>query len=246
MIRRVLLAAALASFGTPGGAQTLDDVLARHYDALGGIERIKAVKSMRLTGDLTVAPGVTAPFTLELARPAKVRMEFTFQGLTGVQAFDGQNAWLVMPFIGKADPEPMPPDEARDFAGLADMEGVLVGYASKGHVVELVGQEPVAGRDAYKLKVTMKGGGVRYVYLATDSLLEVRSERTRTIRGETIQFESRSGDYRAVGGLMIPHAVETGPAGGQTRQTMRVSKVELDVPIDDARFTMPPAARRRP
>ena len=44
------------------------------------------------------------------------------------------------------------------------MEGPLVDYRRKGHKVELLGKEKVEGVDAYKLKLTLKGGEVKYIY----------------------------------------------------------------------------------
>ena len=34
-------------------------------------------------------------------RPDMARLEFTVQGLTAVQAYDGKDAWQIMPFHGQ-------------------------------------------------------------------------------------------------------------------------------------------------
>ena len=244
MVRKALFALAVALVASQGWAQTLDEVLAKHYQALGGVDKVKAVKSLRMTGEMTVGPGMLAPFTLELKRPNNMRIEITLQGMTGIQAYDGQTAWMLMPFMGKKDPEPMPAEEAKDVAEQADMDGVLVDWASKGHKVELLGKETVDGADVYKLKVTMKGGDLRTIYLEADSMLEIKSERKRTIRGSEQEFESSVGDYKEVEGLMLPHSFESGPKGAPMRQKMTVSKIEMNPAIDDAKFKMPaPAAK---
>src|SRR6185312_1611292 len=98
-----LLAAGLIS--ATAWAQTTDEIIAKHEKAMGGKDKIKAVKTERVTGKMVMGQGMEAPFTMEMARPNKMRMEFTFQGMTGVQAFDGTTGWSVMPFMGKADPE---------------------------------------------------------------------------------------------------------------------------------------------
>jgi outer membrane lipoprotein-sorting protein len=244
MVRKTLVALGLALVAAQGSAQTLDEILAGHYKALGGLDKVKAVKSMRLTGEMTVGPGILAPFTLEMKRPNRMRIDITIQGMTGTQAYDGETAWMQMPFMGKKDPEPMPAEEAKDAAEQADMDGVLVDSAAKGHKVELVGKESVDGADAWKLKVTTKGGDVVTIYLEADSLLQIRSERKRTIRGSEMEFEQSIGDYKAVDGLMLPHSFESGPKGAPTRQKMTVTKVEMNPAIDDAKFKMPaPAAK---
>jgi outer membrane lipoprotein-sorting protein len=223
----------------PAGAQTVDEVIAKNLQARGGLDKIKSVQSARMTGTMTAGPGMEAPFVLELKRPNKMRVEFTFQGMTGVQAFDGTTAWTHMPFMGKADPEAMPADQAKQAEEEADLDGPLVDYKTKGHAVELVGKEKVEGTDAFKLKVTLKGGDVRYIFIDAATSLEIRNEGRRKIQGMDMETEATIGDYKEVGGLMLPHSVDQGAKGMPMRQKLTLSKIELNVPVDDARFSMP-------
>ncbi|MCL4818861.1 MAG: hypothetical protein KJ067_06955 [Vicinamibacteria bacterium] len=239
MLRKALLALAGAALLAPASAQTLDEILAKNLEARGGADKIKAVKTMRITGRMTVGPGLEAPVVMEFKRPARMRMDFTFQGMTGTQAFDGKGGWQVMPFQGNPNPEPMSPDDIKDAEEQADIDGPLVDWKAKGHSVELVGKEKVEGTDAWKLKITMKGGDVRHVFLDADAYLEIRGEGKRKIRGTEVETEQTISDYKEVGGLVMPHAFEGGPKGSPMRQKITVDKIELDVDIDDARFAMP-------
>jgi outer membrane lipoprotein-sorting protein len=239
MLRKALLALAGAALLAPASAQTLDEILAKNLEARGGADKIKAVKAMRLTGRMTVGPGLEAPVVMEFKRPSRMRMDFTFQGMTATQAFDGKGGWQIMPFGGNPNPEPMSPDDIKDAEEQADVDGPLVDWKAKGHAVELVGKEKVEGTDAWKLKITMKSGDVRYVFLDADAYLEIRGEGKRKIRGTEVETEQTISDYKEVGGLVIPHAFEGGPKGSPMRQKITIDKIELDVDIDDARFAMP-------
>lgn len=239
MLRKALLAIAGAALLAPASAQTLDEILAKNLEARGGADKIKAVKTVRLTGRMTVGPGLEAPVVMEFKRPTKMRMDFTIQGMTGSQAFDGKGGWQIMPFQGNPNPEPMSPDDIKDAEEQADIDGPLVDWKAKGHAVELVGKEKVEGTDAWKLKITMKGGDVRYVFLDADAYLEIRGEGKRKIRGTEMETEQTISDYKEVGGLVMPHAFEGGPKGSPMRQKITIDKIELDVDIDDARFAMP-------
>jgi outer membrane lipoprotein-sorting protein len=242
MFRRFLAGLALAALAAaPASAQTLDEILAKNATARGGLDKLKAVQTMRLTGTLTVGPGMEAPFVLEQKRPNLMRMEFTLQGMTGIQAFDGKSGWQLMPFSGRKDPEPMPEDQLKQVQEQADFDGPLIDAKAKGNTVELVGKEKVEGSDAYKLKLTLKNGDIRYMYLDADSYLEIRSEGKTTIRGTEVEGEGTVGDYKEVAGLMVPHAMESGQKGSPQKMKMTISKVELNVPLDDARFKMPAA-----
>jgi outer membrane lipoprotein-sorting protein len=228
-------------------AQTVDELIAKNVEARGGLDKLKSVKSMRVSGKMTMGPGMEAPVILELKRPNRVRMELTFQGMTGVQAWDGQNGWVITPFGGKTDPEPMSPDDAKEAEEQADLDGPLVDYKSKGHSVEFVGKEKLEGSDVYKLKVTLKNGTVNHTYLDADSYLTIREESKRTMRGSEVEVESTIGDYKDVGGgLLLPHSIENATKGQPQKQNIIIEKVELNPALDDARFKMPAPAKPEP
>jgi outer membrane lipoprotein-sorting protein len=244
MLRKWLIGLlALALPVLPAAAQTVDEVIAKNIEARGGLEKLKSVKSIRLSGKMMMGPGMEAPMTLEIKRPKSLRMEFTFQGMTGVQAYDGQAGWAIMPFQGKKDPEPMSPEDSKDAEEEADLDGPLVDYKAKGHTVELVGKENVEGSDAFKVKVTLKTGTVRYLYIDAESFLEIKAEAKRTVRGSEMEFESTIGDYKEIGGLLIAHSIQSGAKGRPEKQNIVIEKVELNPSLDDARFKMPEAPK---
>jgi outer membrane lipoprotein-sorting protein len=157
MLKRVALCAAVATvFALPAAAQAIDEIIAKSIAARGGEAKLRAVKSLRFTGQIEVAPGMTAPMTMVLKRPGMVRMEFIVQGMTGIQAYDGKAGWSVMPFQGKKDAEPMAADDVKNMEDQADFDGALMDYKVKGNTVEYLGKDKVEGSEAYELKVTKK------------------------------------------------------------------------------------------
>ena len=246
MLTRTLyaIAAALLSAG-PVTAQnlTLDQVLAKHYEAIGGLDNWKQVQSFRATGRMALMPGTEAPFVMTAKRPLKVRIEFTFQGMTGIQAFDGTTAWMVMPFMGKTEPEPMPPEMSKDVIEQGDIDGPLVGYREDGHQVELVGVADMEGTKAYQIKVTLKSGDVQHHYLDAEHFVTIKIEGSRTMQGTTVDFEQILSDYKEVGGLMMPYSIEARPKGAPSGQVITIDTVELNVAVDDTIFAMPKAVK---
>lgn len=240
MRRRLLSGLAVAVLiAVPASAQTVDELIAKNVQAKGGLQKLKAVQTARMTGMMTVGPGMEAPFVIEFKRPNQMRLDFTLQGMTGTQAYDGKSGWMLMPFSGRKDPEPMPPEALKQFEEQADLDGPLVDYQAKGNKVELAGKEKIEGSDAYKLKVTLKNGDIRYIYLDADQYLEIKVEGKTTVRGTEIENTTSIGDYKEVGGLMFPHAMESAQKGSTQSQKITIQKIELNVPIDDARFKMP-------
>jgi len=239
--RAVVLAFAGALVAAPAMAMaqemTLEQVLDGYYEAVGGLDAWKNLQSVKATGTMSMpAQGVEAPFTMTAKRPAKIRIEFTFQGMTGVQAYDGETAWMVMPFMtGKTDPEQMPDEMAQELKEDADIDGPLIGYAEEGHQLELVGIEETEGTQAYKIKVTRKNGDVQYYFLDTEYFIPIKLEGTRTQMGQEVQFETILSDYKEVGGLLMPHSMQNQPGG----PIITLEQVEVNVPVEDSEFTMP-------
>ena len=223
---------------TTAALPTVDEIIAKNLAARGGKDQILAKKSVRMTGKMA-GGGQEFPFTLQWKRPNRIRLEFTFQGMTGVQAYDGTTGWMVMPFMGKKDPEQMSADDLKQVEDQADFDGELVDYQQKGHQIELVGKEAVEGTEAYKLKVTKKNGDVSYLYLDTESNLEFKREGKTKIRGQEVEFETAIGDYKEVAGVLLPHSIENKPKGAPHGQTLTIDKVEMDVDIPDTAFAMP-------
>jgi hypothetical protein len=242
MLRRVLTSlVAISSLAGSAPAQSLEEVMARAIQARGGVEKLRALQALRMTGKMTIAFQANAPvtqITMEMKRPRRSRFEFKLQGVTGVQAYDGREAWGIPPMTG-ARPERLPEEMAGELVNQSDIEGPLVDHKAKGHKVALVGREKLDGKDAWRLRLTFKSGDVQDVLLDAASYLELRTERRRVVRGTEIELESRFGDYREVGGLMWPHTIEVGPKGRPEKQLVTFEKIEVDPEIDDARFRMP-------
>ena len=240
-MRPSVLAAALALTALPLSAETVDQIIARYVQARGGIEKIRAVQTLRFTGRMTL-PDVEAPIVFEMKRPNRMRTEFVFQGNTGVRAFDGQKAWMVLPVPGLDQPQLMPPDEARDARDQADIDlSPLVNYQAKGFTVELVGREGPIGKEMWKLRVSGRDGPVRSLFIDSKTSLVVRGEETRSVGGQDVELVTVISDYRAEGGLVFPHSIQVGPKQGDEQQRFIFDKIEVNVPVDDARFAMPAA-----
>jgi outer membrane lipoprotein-sorting protein len=243
MFKRVAMCvAAAAVFALPVAAQSVDEIIAKSIEARGGEAKLRAVKAIRLTGKIEIGPGMVAPTTMVLKRPGMVRMEFTVQGMTGIQAYDGKDGWSVMPFQGKKDAEPMAADDVKELEDQADIDGPLMDYKAKGNTVEYLGKEKVEGSDAYKLKVTRKNGNVETSFIDADTGLEVKTITKTKMHGNEQEIENTYSDFRNVDGLVLPFAFEAGPVGSPQKQKITVDKIEINPDLSDGQFHMPPPA----
>ena len=232
----------LISFGCMGAhspAQTADELIAKNIEARGGLEKIKAIKTIRFTGKIKGFGGRVMTTGAEKARPDFVRITATVQGMTAIQAYDGTTGWQVEPFGGKKDPELMGEDSMRDLLLDSDFDGPLVDYKEKGSTVEYLGHDVVDGDDALRLKVTLKNGDIIYDYLDHDTFIEIRREIQQFIRGSVRERMESLGSYKPVAGVMFPFAIATGSRNVPDAQTTVMEKIEANVNIDPADFALP-------
>jgi outer membrane lipoprotein-sorting protein len=214
-------------------AQTVDEIVARNIQGRGGVERIKAVQSMKQTSHLKIQ-GMSATLTLYAKRPNLSRQEVSIAGATAIAAFDGQNAWGVNPMLGQTTPQVVSGPDADKVRSQASFDPPLLDYGAKGTKVEYLGTEPDGARTLMHLRITDKAGIVTNCYLDSQTALETKI----VAAGPTGPVETRLSDYREVGGLKMPFAIRT-TAAGVVVADVAVDTIEFDLPMPASLFTMP-------
>jgi outer membrane lipoprotein-sorting protein len=277
----VMLTAVVAVADTPAAQSKLTaaQIVDKNVAARGGLQAWKSVQTLTMTGKMEAGgnqrptlpvPGVKhggpqmprtrsidqvqLPFTMDLKRGRKQRIELQFNGQTAVQVYDGTNGWKVRPFLNRNDVEPFTADELKAASGQFDLDGPLVDYAAKGIKVDLVGMEKVDDHDTYKLKLTLKNGDTRNIWIDASTFLETKIEGTpRRLDGKYHPVEIYYKDFRAVNGLTFPHILETKvlPIAGPTRgpvsatpssvEKIMIENVSVNPKLEDALFTKPQA-----
>jgi outer membrane lipoprotein-sorting protein len=183
---------------------------------------------------------VQLPFVLQFKHPNKSRLEIEFAGKTAIQVYDGTQGWKLRPFLNRNNVEPFTAQEAKAEAEEGDMVDALVDYAAKGTRAELEKTELVEGHDAYKLKLTMKGGKIRHVWIDAQSFLDVKVEGVqRRMDGRMRDVWIYHRDFRPVQGLMMPFLQETAVDGYPGTHKMVIEKIAVNPKLDDALFTKP-------
>ena len=234
------LAAGIA-FAALLSAQTADELVDKNLKARGGVEKLKAIHSLRMTGKLQQG-SFAIQLSLDTMAPDLVRQRFTVMGMTGTMAYDGTIGWRIMPFAGRKDPEMLGEDDLRGLQDEADFYGHLVDYKEKGSTIEYLGHDTVDGDDAYRLKLTLKNGDIIYYYLDPETFLEIRTESLRFIHGSVRESFNEMGSYKLVNGVYFPFALEQGsPRNPGETGKITIDKIEANVAIDPAEFKMPAA-----
>jgi hypothetical protein len=224
-----------------GTGEDLDRILAQHLEARGGLARLQAVQTLTIRRTVPTL-GSTIEVVVYKKRPGLYRSEQSIAGRPPVvRILEGGTLWELRD--GKATR--LPDALATELAELeGDFDGMLVNHVAKGHRVVLVGRGTEGGVPVHRLEVTLRSGAVRQVLLDATTFLERKQIGQLTLPpdlrkvGATLLFT----DYRDVGGLKFPFAIDDErEAMGQT-YPIYVRAIDLDAPLDDALFRAPPGA----
>lgn len=221
-------------------AQTVDDVVAKINEAVGGVAKQKAVKTMRTDLELIVQGGaLKLPMKAIQKRPALLYTEITYQGMQIKSAYDGKGGWQINPLQGQSKPAAMNEEEIKQNEEQADMDGELIDSKEKGYKVDLMGKEDLDGSMAYKLKVVNKHGDIKYRFFDAETYLPIKTiTKTKTKEGGESEAETYFSDFKKFNGLTVPCTVET-KMKGQTMSQIVIKNVEFDKPVDDKIFAAP-------
>lgn len=229
----------------PAGRLNAAQIVDRNVAARGGLETWRAVRTLTLSGRLEAGgkANTELPFVMKMKRPRMSRLELRFQDQTVVQVYDGAQGWKVRPFLGRDDAEPFTPAEAKAAADWQELDGPLVDYASKGTKIELQGAESVEGHRTYKLKLTMKDGEVRHVWVDAASFLERKMDgEPRKMDGRLRNVAIYFRDYKKENGLTVPHVLETVVEKDKQSHKMTIERVAVNQPMEGALFAKPQLA----
>ncbi|HZV54463.1 MAG TPA: outer membrane lipoprotein-sorting protein [Rhodocyclaceae bacterium] len=236
--------AAISTQAGTSGTLTADQIIERNIAARGGLDAWRSVGTLTMSGTLEAGgkKNTALPFVLKLKRSNKSRLEIKFADQMAVQVYDGTQGWKVRPFLGRNEVEPYTAAESKAAESWQELDGPLIDHANKGTRVSLVGEEAVEGRRAYKLKLTLKSGEERHLWVDAANFLEVKTDgEPRKMDGKLRNVAIYYRDYKAEQGLNVPHTFETVVEGFKQAQPhkMSIERVTVNPPLDDKLFTRP-------
>jgi outer membrane lipoprotein-sorting protein len=234
------LAAVLVSLAAGSAcALTADELIANYFKAVGGLEKLTSIKTVKATGKVQMS-GIELPFSMAQKRPDKLYIESDFQGTKIKQAYDGEHGWTVNPMMGTTAAQPMPALQEKAMRIQADIDGPLVGWKDKGYTVELLEDDEVEGTPVHRLRLDTGFDIVLTMCFDKENFLLIK--QTAKMRHDETEIEQEVflSDYKEVSGRLMPMAFEQ-RMGAQTQSHILTETVVLDEDVDDSLFVKPAA-----
>jgi hypothetical protein len=212
-------------------AQTVDEIINKHVDAIGGKEKLGQVKSVYFESTLEVM-GNQAPVTEYLLEGKGFKSVTDFNGSSIIQCYTDKGGWQVNPMAGIADPQVMSNDMYQGGKTSIYVGGALHDYAAKGYKAELAGKD--GGN--YKIKLTDSGGESTY-FIDTATYFVTKAIVKGEAMGQPADLTSTFSDYKKTDfGIVLPYSFAMDL--GAFSLAFSLKKVEVNKEIDPKIFEM--------
>ncbi len=212
-------------------AQTVDEVIDKYVNAMGGKEKMLSLKTVKMTGNLSVQ-GFDVGIVITVSQGVGARTDISVPGMgEGFQIMTPTKGWNYMPFQGQTAPEEVSDDQVKAGQNSLDLQSPLLNYKEKGNTVELLGKEKAEGVDCYKIKLTNKFGKASTYYIDATNYYRIKTVAKAVVNGEEMDVETTYSDFKkSDDGLVFAYAQTN------ARGTINFSTIEINKPVDENIF----------
>lgn len=228
-IKLLLFALVAITFAS---AQTVDEVISKHIEAIGGKEKLSQLKSLYVENSMEIM-GNTVPQKEYLVEGKGYKNDVEFNGMNIISCFTDKSGWTINPMAGGSGAEAMPDGLYKSGKTQIYFSGGLLDYAAKGYKAELAGKEG----DAYKIKLT-DAGSETYYFIDSKSYLLTKSISKSEMMGQSVDVTVVYTDHKKTDfGVMLAYTKSIDM--GMIQFVQKADKVEINKEIDPKVFDMP-------
>ncbi|KAA9040851.1 outer membrane lipoprotein-sorting protein [Ginsengibacter hankyongi] len=213
-------------------AQTVDEIINRNIEAMGGKEKLLALNSLSMEGTISIA-GQKIPVKIIQLNDKGAKVTITMNGMDNYTIQTKDSGWNYFPLQGQTKPEMVPSAVIQETSDGMDIQGSFINYAEKGHTVELLGKEDVDGTECFKIRMVTKSGLEKILFIDPGNYYIIKTvEKTRASGQEQDQTQTFSNFKKMDNGYVFPFS-RTGFGPGE----LEITKIEVNIPVDESVFT---------
>lgn len=238
-LRMLALSTFLVGAAVSAQAQTVDEVVSKHINAMGGEAKLKSLNTMIAEGSMSIQ-GMELPLKVINLNKKAMRIEFEAMGTNNIQVITDKGGWMFLPIQQQQEAVDSDPADIADSQRDLDLSGELVDYKAKGHTAELIGKETVDGKELYKIKLTRKDGSITNYFVDGTSWYVTRRTTNKSIQGQDIEVIENISDFtKTADGYVFAQTVEQMPIG----MKINLKKVQINTTLDEKIFEKPAATK---
>lgn len=213
-------------------AQTADEIISKHIEAIGGAENWKKINTVKQEASLSVQ-GMDIPVVITFVHNKGFKQEFTVMGMSGYSIITPEGGWNFSPMAGQTKPEPITADELKYGKDQLDLQGEFIDYKAKGHSLEVLPKEDVDGTECHVVKINRKSGTESVFYFDPKTYYIIRTKSKVVANGQEVESIVNMSNFQKLPeGIVMPFTMENSAVPAP----ITVTKIVINGPVDAATF----------
>ncbi len=224
------MAIAITITGFTTYAQTADEIIQKHIDAMGGTKNWENIKSVKLKGTMS-AQGMEIDMTQTIVENKGMRVDINAMGQQGYTIITPTEGWMYMPFMGQTKPEALPADQLKSQQSKINFRNNMLVDKSQIAKSSLVGKDMVNKVACYKLKVTDKEGSEQTCYIDQATYYLIKTEMKIRLQDDDQDVAVNYSDFKKQ-----PEGITVPMTYGTPQGDLKYKTIEINKPVDDNVF----------
>ena len=232
------LSLAILSLVTPlAFCQSLDEIVKKHIEAVGGKDNWAKVKSLKMES-ITKANGAEIKVTIYQVDKKAMRQNIAVMGMEGYMILTNTEGWNYMPFQGQTKAEAMTADDVKKAQDGLNIQDEFITYKELNKKLEYIGKDDVDGTECFKLKMIDKDATETTFFIDPSNYYVIKETKKMMANGKEEENSTSFGNFKKLpDGIVYAHSI----AGGWGE--VEITNLTINPKIDEALFkpTTPPA-----
>lgn len=232
MTKLFITAIAIAFSTFTSIAQTTEEIVAKHIEAIGGKDNWAKIKSMRSEG-IIKAQGAEIKITNTQIDKKANRTDIEAMGMKGYSILTKTEGWNFMPFQGQTKPEPITADELKMGQDELNIQDEFLTYTVLGKKIENLGKDEVDGTECFKIKLIDKEGIESTYFIDQSNYFTIKEINKVKVNGQEMENTTTYSNYKKTDtGVFIAMSI------GSDYGDLEISKIDINPSIDESIFKL--------
>src|SRR2546423_4792014 len=229
-LKKIMLLTCIILCIVKAKAQTADEIIDNYIKAIGGKEAWVKINTIKQDAVLNIN-GTEIKISFVTEQNKGYRQNVSLAGMTGYTIFTDTAGWNYYPWQGHQKPEAVTPEDVKEAQDNLDVQGPLIDYKGKGHLIEYLGKDDFEGTECYKIKFTEKSGKIITYYIDPSNYFIIHSVTLSKANGQEVESTTDYSNYK-----MLPGGIWMAMNIGSPGNTLKVLKTEINTAVDENLF----------